>query len=296
MTDTSPKVSVVIPCHNYGRFLPEALDSVLRQTLPAYEVLVVDDGSTDDTPEVVKPYGDAVRYLRVEGRGAYGARNDSLHRVTGDFFLNLDADNRLHPDFIAATTQAFQQLPETVGYVYTQRSYFGNRDGVSSFPAFDPDRLRYENYVDMGSLIRMDIVKRYRFDEWFNRGRGDHQFFLRLLQAGISGQLLDRPLVDYRDHDASITRGVRRRLDHVRIQQKILETVPDLYTPEQKTQALAGARNRLLVALIEQRDPDTPFHDRLRQTLAFARYGFRHAQFRTQLKYLFHPPALEAGE
>lgn len=285
----SPRTSVVIPSHNYGHFLSEALDSVLNQTQPAFEILVVDDGSTDHTTEIVKGYGDPVRYLRVSGRGAYGARNDSLEHLSGDFFLNLDADNRLHPEYIEATAQALARAPEEIGYIYTQRKYIGGREGVSTFPAFDAERLRFVNYVDMGSLIRMDLVKRYRFNEWFNRGRGDHQFFLRLLRDGIHGERLDRPLLEYREHPASITHGVRTRLDHVRIQRELIHSVPELYSPAQARQALDDARNRLLVALIEQRRPDTRWTRRLRETLHFARHGLRHAEFRNQLHYLFLP-------
>lgn len=285
----NPRVSVVIPCHNYARFLPEAIDSVLAQTLPAHEIWVVDDSSTDETPDVIQQYGSAIRSLRVEGRGAYGARNDSLPHLSGDFFLNLDADNQLEPTFIEATSTALQKADPSIGYVYTQRHYFGNRTGLSRFPAFDPEVLRFENFVDMGSLIRMDLVRQFRFDEGFNRGRGDHQFFLRLLQAGIQGLLLDQPLLHYREHENSITSGVRKRLDQIRIQKKILTNVPDLYTPDQARKALQDARNRVLVSLIQRRSPDAGVITRLKDTLLFARHGWRHQQFQQQLRYLLHP-------
>lgn len=70
-----PKISVIIPTYNCAHFLPEAIDSVLAQTFRDYELIVIDDGSTDDTEEVVKRYGDQIRYLRQENSGPGAARN-----------------------------------------------------------------------------------------------------------------------------------------------------------------------------------------------------------------------------
>ena len=93
-------VSVVIPCYNQARFLGEAIDSVLRQTYPPVDVIVVDDGSTDDTASVAQRYA-AVNYLRQPNEGAPSARNRGLRSSQGEFVLFLDADDRLLPDAIA---------------------------------------------------------------------------------------------------------------------------------------------------------------------------------------------------
>ena len=93
-------VSVVIPCYNQARFLGEAIDSVLRQTYPPVDVIVVDDGSTDDTVSVAQSYA-AVKYLRQPNEGAPSARNRGLRSSQGEFVLFLDADDRLLPDAIA---------------------------------------------------------------------------------------------------------------------------------------------------------------------------------------------------
>lgn len=283
------KVSVVIPCHNYARFLPETLESVFAQTVQPYEVWVMDDGSTDETPAVIAGYGDRIRSKRLEGRGAYGARNDSLPLLAGDYFLNVDADNQLDPAFLKKTLALLQSSPPEVGYVYTQRSYFGDRKGQSSFPEFDVEQLLLQNYVDMGSLIRMEHVKRFGFDERFNRGCGDHAFFLKLAEQGISGKRLDEPLLHYRVHGGSITGSVRRRYAQVEIQRKLMEVFPSLYTPELAARALADAKNRTLVSLIHNRSADASFPERWRDFLVFSRTNWRHAEWRSQLRYVFNP-------
>jgi glycosyltransferase involved in cell wall biosynthesis len=94
---TLPTVSVIIPCFNQGRFLVEALDSVRSQTLPATNVILVDDGSTDDTPAVAQRYPE-VKYIRQSNRGLAAARNAGLARSSDDFIVFLDADDRLKPE------------------------------------------------------------------------------------------------------------------------------------------------------------------------------------------------------
>ncbi|MBM9538188.1 glycosyltransferase family 2 protein [Desulfobulbus alkaliphilus] len=296
MNSDIPRVSVVIPCHNYARFLPECLDSILAQSQPAFEILVVDDGSTDHTPEVVKRYGDAVNYLRVEGRGAYGARNDSLDYVCGDFFLNVDADNRLDPNFICKTSILLERAPKNVGYIYTQRVYFGDREGVSAFPEFDPEALLFRNFVDMGSLIRMDLVKRFHFDEYFNRGCGDHAFFLSLLQAGFQGIRLDQPLLYYRVHGESITYRATQQYSQMAIQRALINKFPKLYNREYARTAIRSARNRTLVSIIHNRHPAAPIRTRLRDLLAFTLTHPLHPEWVHQIRYTLNPKAISAHE
>src|SRR6266516_314678 len=103
-------VSVVIPCYNQGRFLREAIESVRRQTYPQVEIVVVDDGSTDDTAAVAASVG--VRCIRQENRGLSGARNRGLTESTGDYLVFLDADDRLLGHGVEANMAAFDAQPE----------------------------------------------------------------------------------------------------------------------------------------------------------------------------------------
>ncbi|WP_035349378.1 glycosyltransferase family 2 protein [Edaphobacter aggregans] len=90
---SSVTISVVIPAYNAGSLIGETLDSVLAQSCPAHEIIVVDDGSTDDTAEVVRRYGNAVRYLRQENQGQAIARNTGIHAATGEWIAPLDSDD-----------------------------------------------------------------------------------------------------------------------------------------------------------------------------------------------------------
>lgn len=93
----SETVSVIIPAYNSSRTLVRAIESVLMQSLPASEIIVVDDGSTDDTVKVLAPYSDRIRYVHQENAGASSARNRGCSMATGDFLAFLDADDVWHP-------------------------------------------------------------------------------------------------------------------------------------------------------------------------------------------------------
>jgi glycosyltransferase involved in cell wall biosynthesis len=106
-------ISVVIPAYNHARYLAQAIASALGQTRPAAEVIVVDDGSTDDTPRVLEPFRDAVRTVRQPNRGVSAARNAGAALAQGDLFAFLDADDVWLPGKLAAQAECFAAAPET---------------------------------------------------------------------------------------------------------------------------------------------------------------------------------------
>src|SRR5262249_14117699 len=143
MTETEkPAISVIMPAYNCGRYLPEALDAALGQTLPPHEVLVVDDGSTDDTPQVCAAYGDRIRYVRQPNRGVPAGRNTALTRATGASSALLDADDVSAPDRLEKQAAALRARP---GAVACFSGFWTFRDGggvLNSFPIDPRDEAR----------------------------------------------------------------------------------------------------------------------------------------------------------
>lgn len=103
---THPAVSVLIPCRDAGRFIAATLESALEQTQPPAEVLVVDDGSSDDSREIIRRFGSRVTVVASPGRGASAARNHAMTCASGAFLQFLDADDLLHPHALESRVAA----------------------------------------------------------------------------------------------------------------------------------------------------------------------------------------------
>lgn len=108
---SSERVTVMIGAYNAGRYLAEAIDSVLAQTHPAAQLVVVDDGSTDDTGAIAESYGPPVLAIRQENGGMAASRNRAIQEATGDFFAFLDADDRFRPDKLERQLAVFRDDP-----------------------------------------------------------------------------------------------------------------------------------------------------------------------------------------
>jgi len=121
-------VSVIIPTFNRGYIVAEAIESVLSQTYRDFEIIVVDDGSTDNTREVLEPYRDRIRYFYQENKGVAGARNKGIEESRGAFIAFLDSDDIWLPEKLERQRQLFDHCPE-LGLVYTRfwRVYYGGQ-------------------------------------------------------------------------------------------------------------------------------------------------------------------------
>src|SRR4029077_15557216 len=112
LTTSAPSVDIVVTNHNYGRFLPEAIESACAQTHPEVAVVVVDDGSRDDSRQVLRRYEDRVEVVLKEQGGQASALNAGLERCRGEVLLVLDADDVLRPQAAERVAAAFAARPE----------------------------------------------------------------------------------------------------------------------------------------------------------------------------------------
>src|SRR3982751_4404826 len=127
----APVVSVLVTCFNLGEYLEEAVDSVLAQTFTDFEILIVDDGSTDNATRLLlerfrRP---RTRVFRTSNQGLARARNFLLARARGRYVSHLDADDRFHPEFLEKTVAVLDAHPE-VTFVSTHLRMFGDEQGV----------------------------------------------------------------------------------------------------------------------------------------------------------------------
>lgn len=171
------KVSIIIPCHNYGHFLPDSLNSILHQTYPNWEVLIIDDGSTDATSIIAENFlakDPRIKYFRQEKGGVSKARNLGISKSTGDFIQFLDADDMISPEKIEIQLEAFANQPD-LDLCYTENFYF--RDG-------NPN----QRYLD----------QEFQNREWFSRFSGSGEYAIAQLiennLAVISSPMITKKL------------------------------------------------------------------------------------------------------
>lgn len=277
-------VSIIIPCYNYGKFLAEAIESALTQTYPHIEVVVMDDGSSDNTPEIARHYGSRIQYVRTPNQGHGATLNDALRRIRGIYYICLDADNSLLPRYVEKTVAVMESSGGEVDFVYTQRQYFGLGSGVSRAPAYDVERLKVRNYIDTCALIRTDLGRRFGYD----RGLvlADYDFYLTLAENGSRGVLLDEPLFRYRIHSSSMTHSTTRQYQQLEIILPILSKHAAFYTRRERAQAIREARNRIVLAVVTNRLPGQPFSARWRDFMGIIQGRASLPEVWTQFRHL----------
>jgi glycosyltransferase involved in cell wall biosynthesis len=204
-----PLVSAVIPSHNYGRFVGEAIDSVLGQTHGNVECVVVDDGSTDDTPERLARYGDRIRAVRTgdAGLGVSTARNIGIELARGQWVAFLDADDVWHREKIAVQLRAV--LDAGADFGLSQRAElldaplptdpavrsFGPRDVLAGAMSLNPS----------GAIVRKECVRAVGGFEPSLKVAEDRHLWVRLATRFRCVEVLSRCWM-YRTHDEQVTR------------------------------------------------------------------------------------------
>jgi glycosyltransferase involved in cell wall biosynthesis len=193
-------VSVVIPVHNGARFLADAIESVLGQDYEPIELIVVDDGSTDETPSVIDRYPD-VRRLRQENAGPSSARNAGIAVATGGYLTFCDADDRFRPTKVAAQVAYLQAHPEHGCVLVGHETFY--ESGVEQ-PAWERD----ENGTQPQSvLVRRAVLEAVGgFDPSFRFAEG-MEWLGRVRAAGIGIGVLDEVHVDRRIHGGNLSYG-----------------------------------------------------------------------------------------
>ena len=209
--------SVVIPTYNYGRFIVDAVRSVLNQTRLPSEIIVVDDGSTDETAAVVRAFGDGVRYIRQDNAGVCAARNRGVSESTSELIAFLDADDMWEPTNLEKHIARFEN-DEEIGLVHCAMREFdgetgetirfhmeGGEDGVAD------NLLLWEGPVIVGPGGTVTVSRKAYdhvggFDTRMEVGE-DWDFCYRVARSFKIGFVAE-PLVNYRNHNAAAHRNV----------------------------------------------------------------------------------------
>jgi GT2 family glycosyltransferase len=252
-TDT-PAISVVIPCYNGARFLRETLASVTRQTYPADEVIVVDDGSTDGSAAIAEAFGPPVCVVRQPNQGESAARNRGIALARGEWVALLDADDLWEPTKLARQGAALRFAPPDTVCVYTD--YFKVLDGARvaceqprEWHA-EPDarvRLLFDwSVIPSSVLLRRDVLAEVRFPEAVRHGE-DVLFFAHLRRHGSFLRVAE-PLTGYRISPSQQTRSRGHTVGVFRSKAAWFRGQARHYSPEERAYVYVRLRAELTAA------------------------------------------------
>jgi glycosyltransferase involved in cell wall biosynthesis len=197
----APLVSIIITCYNYAEYIQQAIESAAAQTYPSVEVIVINDGSTDNSDTVIKKLKEQYnfKYFSQENRGIIATRNRGVELSKGTYELQLDADDYLEPTYVEKCVRTAEKFDADI--VYTQVHMFGRADFNSNYIDYDLEKLKHDNYIHATALVKRDVLKKDPYDTYLgDKGYEDWDLFLGLCLDGSTAKLVDEPLLHYRKH------------------------------------------------------------------------------------------------
>jgi len=252
-----PSITVVIPCYQSAATIAAAVRSAIDQSFPAHEVIVCDDGSTDDPAAALAAYGDRVQILRKANGGGASALNRGIAAASGDLVAILDADDEYERSRLEAIAQLAADRPDldlvtTDAWVQEDGQRVGRYSDVNPFVVSDQRAGILDTCFVGGwpAIRRRRVIEAGGFDEK-HAVAYDWEFWIRLIFSGSSAGMVDAPLMTYRIHSESLsankTASLRGRLEMFRD----VASRPDLLPHERRTLRASIERDRRRLAAYE---------------------------------------------
>ena len=237
----NPTVSIIIPAHNVAPYIGETLASVMVQRFTDYEVIVVNDGSTDETEAALAPFRDRIVYLWQENRGVSSARNAALRVARGRYIALLDGDDIWLPGYLK-TLVARLEGDEKMDIVYPNAIFFGSPrwEGklfMDTYPSREPvtfeKLLTRECVVFISSMFRREAAEEAGgFDETLGACE-DFDMWLRMAQRGFRFSFTTEPLVRYRRRSSSLSSDEMKMPSNlIKVYEKVMANLQT--TPRQR--------------------------------------------------------------
>jgi glycosyltransferase involved in cell wall biosynthesis len=289
--ESHPAVSIIIPAYNRARYVAEAMESVFAQTFKDYEVLVVDDGSTDNTQTALEPYMGRIRYVRQENRGVAAARNRGIREAQGEFIAFLDSDDLWEAAALKTLLDAFQEKDVAVSASANRLiQKDGNPTGGfekkrSPGPYFTTRSLLERDFCLPGHVCRMTCFASCGFFDESLRVGSDLDMWLRL-SIRFRLRYIETPLLKRRLHADNLIADLPRKLAyHLRVVEKFAQQHPEyaMEHPWVMRKAFSKLHERLARHALLSLDGKAS-HSGARRHL---RYALRQNPFRGKLYVLY---------
>lgn len=225
------RVSVIVPSYNYGSYIAECLDSLIAQSFRHWECIVVDNGSTDHTAEVVKSYAardPRIHYHYTEQNGVSFARNKAVELSQGAYILPLDADDKIDQTYLQKAVAVLDSRPD-IKLVYCDAELFGAFSGKWVLPEYSLREMLIENSIFCSAFYRKaDFYAAGGYDENMKEGFEDWDFWIRMLKGGEKVYKIPEALFYYRMRLNS-RNGVLTPAKQLGLRRKIFENHKSLY-------------------------------------------------------------------
>jgi len=221
--ESNPLVSIVIPCYNHEQFIEETIRSVGQSTYSPIEIIVVNDGSSDRSEEVVKTLQKQfpnLKYFSKKNAGPAAARNNGISLSEGKYILPLDADDLISRDYIENGVKILTDNSD-VKLVYCEAEFFGERSGKWKLPSFSPRLLARENMIFCTAMYQKEDWERLGgYAEEMTWGWEDWEFWISLLKDG--GEVVRLPITGFYYR---VRKGSRRKSTDKDAKQKTVDLI-----------------------------------------------------------------------
>ena len=210
-------ISIIIPCYNHGKYIQDAIDSVLKQTFQDFEIIVIDDGSNDKlTQKVLSEISHSrLKIFRLENKGVSNARNFGIKSSVGQYILLLDADDIIRPTFLEKSLSILKSNP-LIKTVTADVMLFGRKKGGYHLPKFTLEKLIAQNVLVITSLFRRaDFDKTLGFNVNMKNGFEDWDFWISLLKTGGDVYRIPEYLILYRIIARSRNRSISDEMQSI---------------------------------------------------------------------------------
>lgn len=202
------KVSIIIPCYNLGQYLDEAIHSVMKQTFTDWELIIIDDGSTEpETKKVLARINyPKTKLIRTHNQGLPVARNTAIKQAHGEYIACLDADDYYAPTFLEKTVAVLDQdRDHHLGMVTTWIQTYGVKSEVWQTGGYDPILLATRNVLHVASLFRRECWEKVNgYSESLKIGYQDWDFWIKIIAAGYAWECIEEPLFHYQVREKSM--------------------------------------------------------------------------------------------
>ena len=204
------KVSVVIPCFNQAHLIDDAIQSVLAQTYNDFEIIIVNDGSTDpQTDSILESYnGPRIKVVHTVNQGVASARNNGINQATGIYILPLDADDKIADSYMEKAVRILDANPN-IGIVYCQAEFFGEKTGNWEMPEYSFPEILLGNVIFCsGFYRRYDWQQVNGYNPNMKYGLADFDFWLSLIESGKEVFRIPESLFLYRQRSGSMNKSI----------------------------------------------------------------------------------------